>query len=92
MMGRDRWMLAAVCVLTALGFFLQIRIAEAVPRAGFFMPYALGAVCGIAAMFAFTAASADGYYAVYSHCKNGKPAANRKQCEYAKRHFIIHFP
>lgn len=27
----------------------------------------------IAAMFAFTAASADGYYAVYSHCKNGKP-------------------
>ena len=26
----------------------------------------------IAAMFAFTAASADGYYAVYSHCKNGK--------------------
>ena len=54
MMGRDRWMLAAVCVLTALGFFLQIRIAEAVPRAGFFIPYALGAVCGIAAMFAFS--------------------------------------
>ncbi len=26
----------------------------------------------MAAMFAFTAASADGYYAVYSHCKNGK--------------------
>ena len=54
MMGRDRWLLAAVCALTALGFFLQIRIAEAVPRAGFFIPYALGAVCGIAAMFAFS--------------------------------------
>ena len=54
MTGRDRWMLAAVCALTALGFFLQIRIAEAVPRAGFFIPYALGAVCGIAAMFAFS--------------------------------------
>ena len=54
MTGRDKWMLAAVCALTALGFFLQIRIAEAVPRAGFFIPYALGAVCGFAAMFAFS--------------------------------------
>ncbi len=54
MMGRDRWMLAAVCVLTALGFLLQIRIAEAVPKAGFFLPYVLGAACGIAAMFFFT--------------------------------------
>ena len=54
MMGRDRWLLAAVCVLTALGFFLQIRIAEAVPKAGFFLPYVLGAACGIAAMFFFT--------------------------------------
>ena len=54
MMGRDRWLLAAVCVLTALGFFLQIRIAEAVPKAGFFLPYVLGLVCGIAAMFFFT--------------------------------------
>lgn len=33
----------------------------------------LAVVVLIAAMFAFTAASADGYYAVYSHCKNGKP-------------------
>jgi len=54
MMRRDRWLLAAVCVLTALGFFLQIRIAEVVPKAGFFLPYVLGAVCGIAAMFFFT--------------------------------------
>ena len=54
MMGRDRWMLAAVCVLTALGFFLQIRIAEAVPGLGFFLPYVLGAVSGGAAMFFFT--------------------------------------
>ena len=54
MRGRDRWILAAVCGLAALGFFLQIRIAEAVPRSGFFLPYALGAVCGIAAMFFFS--------------------------------------
>ena len=54
MMRRDRWMLAAVSVLTVLGFFLQIRIAETVPGAGFFLPYVLGAVCGIAAMFFFT--------------------------------------
>ena len=59
MMGRDRWLLAAVCALTALGFFLQIRIAEAVPKVGFFLPYALGAVCGIAAMFFFTDERAD---------------------------------
>jgi cell division protein FtsW (lipid II flippase) len=52
-------MIAAVCVLAALGFFLQIRIAEAVPGVGFFLPYALGAVCGIAAMFFFTDERAD---------------------------------
>ena len=46
MMGRDRWMLAAVSVLTMLGFFLQIRIAETVPGAGFFLPYVIGAICG----------------------------------------------
>jgi len=34
----------------------------------------LAAVVLLTAMFAFTAAaSADGYYAVYSHCANGKP-------------------
>lgn len=59
MMRRDRWMMAAVCALTALGFFLQIRIAEAVPKTGFFLPYILGAVCGIAAMFFFTDERAD---------------------------------
>lgn len=54
MKGRDIWLLTAVCVLAALGFFLQIRIAETVPGAGFFLPYALGLVCGIAVMFAFS--------------------------------------
>ena len=54
MKGRDGWLFAAVCALAALGFFLQIRIAETVPRAGFFLPYALGAVCGITATFAFS--------------------------------------
>lgn len=54
MRGRDRWMLAAVGILAALGFFLQIRIAEVVPGAGFFLPYMLGVSCGIAAMFAFS--------------------------------------
>ena len=49
MKGRDIWLLAAACVLAALGFFLQIRIAETVPGTGFFLPYALGLVCGIAA-------------------------------------------
>ena len=59
MMGRDGWLFVAVCTLTALGFFLQIRIAEAVPGTGFFLPYALGAVCGVAAMFFFTGERAD---------------------------------
>jgi len=59
MMGRDRWMLAAVCVLAALGFFLQIRIAEAVPKAVFFLPYVFGTVCGIAAMLFFTEERVD---------------------------------
>jgi len=54
MTGRDKWMLSAVCALAALGFFLQIRIAEAVPGLGFFLPYALGVACGVAAMFVFT--------------------------------------
>ena len=54
MTGRDKWMLAAVCVLTALGFLVQMRIAGTVPGLGFFLPYALGAVCGIAAMLFFT--------------------------------------
>lgn len=54
MKGRDIWLLATACVLAALGFFLQIRIAETVPGTGFFLPYALGLVCGIAAMFAFS--------------------------------------
>ncbi|MBR0067668.1 MAG: FtsW/RodA/SpoVE family cell cycle protein [Kiritimatiellae bacterium] len=54
MRGRDRWMLSAVGILAALGFFLQIRIAEVVPGAGFFLPYMLGVSCGIAAMFAFS--------------------------------------
>ncbi len=54
MKGRDIWLLVAVCVLAALGFFLQIRIAETVPGAGFFLPYALGLVCGIAMMFVFS--------------------------------------
>ncbi len=47
-------MLAAVGILAALGFFLQIRIAEVVPGAGFFLPYMLGVSCGIVAMFAFS--------------------------------------
>ena len=54
MRGRDGWLFAAVCALAALGFFLQIRLAEAVPGIGFFLPYALGGACGIAAMFVFT--------------------------------------
>lgn len=54
MMRRDGWLLAAACALAAVGFFLQIRIAEAVPRFGFFLPYALGAVCGVTVMFAVT--------------------------------------
>ena len=54
MRGRDGWLFAAVCALAALGFFQQIRIAETVPGVGFFLPYALGSVCGIAAMFVFS--------------------------------------
>ena len=59
MRGRDGWLFAAVCGLAALGFFLQIRIAETVPGVGFFLPYALGSVCGIAAMFVFSGERAD---------------------------------
>ena len=59
MRGRDGWLLAAVCALAALGFFLQIRIAETVPGVGFFLPYALGSVCGIAAMFVFSGERTD---------------------------------
>ena len=59
MKGRDVWLFAAVCALAALGFFLQIRIAETVPGVGFFLPYALGSVCGIAAMFAFSGERTD---------------------------------
>ena len=59
MSGRDGWLFAAVCALAALGFFLQIRIAETVPGVGFFLPYALGSVCGIAAMFVFSGERAD---------------------------------
>lgn len=59
MMRHDRWMIAAVCLLAALGFFLQIRIAEAVPGVGFFLPYVLGLVCGMVAMFFFTGERAD---------------------------------
>ena len=59
MKGRDGWLLTAVFALTALGFFLQIRIAEALPGIGFFLPYALGAVCGIAAMFVLSGERAD---------------------------------
>ena len=59
MMRRDGWLLAAVCTLATLGFFLQIRIAEAVPGTGFFLSYLLGAVCGIAAMFIFAGERAD---------------------------------
>ena len=59
MRGRDGWLLSAVCALAALGFFLQIRIAEAVPGMGFFLPYALGLACGIAAMFAFSGERAE---------------------------------
>ena len=59
MTGRDKWMLAAVCVLTALGFLVQMRIAGTVPGLGFFLPYALGAMCGIAAMLFFTGERAE---------------------------------
>ena len=59
MRGRDGWLFAAVGALAALGFFLQIRIAETVPGVGFFLPYALGSVCGIAAMFVFSGERAD---------------------------------
>jgi len=59
MKGRDVWLFAAVCALAALGFFLQIRIAETVPGVGFFLPYALGSVCGIAAMFVFSGERTD---------------------------------
>ena len=59
MKGRDIWLFAAVCVLASLGFFLQIRIAEAVPGVGFFLPYVLGVACGIAAMFAFSGERTD---------------------------------
>ena len=54
MRGRDGWLLAAACTLAALGFFLQIRIAETVPGTGFFLPYAIGLVCGIAVTFIFS--------------------------------------
>ena len=50
----DGWLVAAVCTLTGIGLFVQLRLSNTLPGGGFFAPYALGAVCGISAMFVFS--------------------------------------
>ena len=50
----DGWMIAAVCALTGIGLYVQLRLSNTLPGGGFFVPYALGAVCGISAMFVFS--------------------------------------
>ncbi len=55
----DIWLLSAVCALAGIGLLVQLRLSATAPGIGFFVPYVLGTVCGLVAMFVFKGERAD---------------------------------